>query len=108
MADFVQRYNEERLHSTVGYIAPMDKLLGREKEIFQERRSKTGSCARTATSSAGACYNRGACSEDRALLASNPNATTGPEAKVEGRQVALGVSDLLRCFFPGTEAGAFF
>lgn len=34
---YVRHYNEERLHSAIGYITPKDKLLGREKEIFQER-----------------------------------------------------------------------
>lgn len=34
---FVDHYNNERLHSALGYIAPKDKLEGREKEIFAER-----------------------------------------------------------------------
>lgn len=33
-------YNTKRLHSAKGYIAPQDKLLGREKEIFPERDRK--------------------------------------------------------------------
>ncbi len=34
---FVDHYNNERLHSAIGHIAPKDKLVSREKEIFAER-----------------------------------------------------------------------
>ncbi len=37
---FVDHYNNERLHSALGYIAPKDKLEGRDKEIFAERDRK--------------------------------------------------------------------
>jgi len=33
----VEHYNNRRLHSAIGYIAPKDKLEGREEEIFAER-----------------------------------------------------------------------
>ncbi len=33
-------YNDERLHSAIGYIAPTDKLHGREEAIFAERDRK--------------------------------------------------------------------
>jgi hypothetical protein len=33
-------YNHVRLHSAIGYIAPKDKLEGREKTIFAERDRK--------------------------------------------------------------------
>lgn len=39
-ADYVARYNDQRLHSAIGYVTPLDKLLGREKAIFQERDRK--------------------------------------------------------------------
>lgn len=35
--EFVRHYNDVRLHSAIGYIAPKDKLEGREKLIFAER-----------------------------------------------------------------------
>jgi putative transposase len=38
--EFVQEYNNVRLHSSIGYIAPMNKLLGREQWIFSERDRK--------------------------------------------------------------------
>ena len=34
---FVHHYNHERLHSAIGYVAPMDKLYGRDGQIFTER-----------------------------------------------------------------------
>ena len=37
---YVVYYNQVRLHSAIGYIAPADKLAGREKEIFAERDRK--------------------------------------------------------------------
>lgn len=40
VADFVDRYNHKRLHSAIGYIAPADKLHGRDTLIFQERKQK--------------------------------------------------------------------
>ena len=37
---YVEHYNQVRLHSAVGYIAPADKLAGREAEIFAARDHK--------------------------------------------------------------------
>ena len=37
---FVKCYNEQRLHSAIGYVTPKDKLLGKESMIFAERRRK--------------------------------------------------------------------
>ncbi len=37
---FVEHYNTKRLHSAIGYIAPKDKLEGKEQEIFAERDRK--------------------------------------------------------------------
>ena len=38
--EYVHHYNNVRLHSAIGYITPMDKLAGRENEIFAERDRK--------------------------------------------------------------------
>ena len=35
--EFVQHYNQVRLHSSIGYVTPSDMLQGREKEIWAER-----------------------------------------------------------------------
>lgn len=40
VAKYIEHYNRRRLHSAIGYITPMDKLAGREKEIFAERDRK--------------------------------------------------------------------
>ena len=37
---FVEYYNSVRLHSSIGYVAPKDKLEGREGVIFAERDRK--------------------------------------------------------------------
>jgi putative transposase len=37
---YVDHYNQVRLHSAIGYVAPADKLAGRENEIFATRDRK--------------------------------------------------------------------
>ncbi len=37
VTEFVVHYNEVRLHSAIGYIAPADKLAGRDRAILAER-----------------------------------------------------------------------
>jgi putative transposase len=40
VAAFVVHYNTVRLHSAIGYVAPADKLAGREKDIWDARDHK--------------------------------------------------------------------
>jgi hypothetical protein len=40
VADFVAYYNNKRLHSAIGYVAPVDKLNGKAEEIFNARDQK--------------------------------------------------------------------
>jgi putative transposase len=40
VAEFVNHYNHQRLHSAIGYVTPADKLAGREAAIFAERDRK--------------------------------------------------------------------
>ncbi len=40
VADFVAYYNDVRLHSAIGYLAPNDRLEGRHNEIFAQRDRK--------------------------------------------------------------------
>src|SRR2546421_4977398 len=37
---YVDHYNRVRLHSAIGYVTPLDKLEGREPQIFAERDRK--------------------------------------------------------------------
>jgi len=37
---FVDDYNHQRLHSSIGYVTPADRLAGREQAIFEERDRK--------------------------------------------------------------------
>ncbi|MEJ7758750.1 MAG: integrase core domain-containing protein [Gemmatimonadaceae bacterium] len=40
VAAFVEYYNTERLHSSIGYITPADKLRGTENEVWEARDRK--------------------------------------------------------------------
>jgi putative transposase len=40
VGNYVEHYNHVRLHSAIGYVAPADKLAGREQEIFDARDRK--------------------------------------------------------------------
>ncbi len=40
VGNYVERYNNVRLHSAIGYLAPKDKLEGRAQEIFDSRDRK--------------------------------------------------------------------
>ena len=40
ISEYIRYYNEERLNSAIGYIAPADKLAGRAQQIFAERDRK--------------------------------------------------------------------
>ena len=40
VTEYIEHYNTVRLHSAIGYIAPADKLNGKDKEIFKERDQK--------------------------------------------------------------------
>ena len=40
MDEFVVHYNAKRLHSSIGYVTPKDKLEGREQQIFAQRDQK--------------------------------------------------------------------
>ena len=37
---YVEHYNNVRLNSAIGYIAPVDKLQGRDIQIFKDRDNK--------------------------------------------------------------------
>jgi len=88
VTQFVSRYNDDRLHSAIGYIAPRDMLLGREKAIFAERERKLEE-ARKARAEKRAQqrrkgrYNEDASAEDRATVRTDPSADRG--AKTNGR-----------------------
>jgi transposase InsO family protein len=40
VSDYVDHYNNVRLHSAIGYVAPKDRLEGRDQAIFDERDRK--------------------------------------------------------------------
>lgn len=38
--EYIEHYNNVRLHSAIGYVAPADKLTGKDEGIFKERDRK--------------------------------------------------------------------
>jgi putative transposase len=40
IANFVEHYNNVRLHSAIGYVTPMDRLQGRQEAIWRNRDEK--------------------------------------------------------------------
>lgn len=57
---FVERYNNERLHSAIGYLTPKDKLEGRTEVIFAERRRKLQQAKENRKFAATACLTEAA------------------------------------------------
>lgn len=89
VTDFVFTYNNERLHSGIGYVTPADQLAGRAKEIHEQRDRKLEECRQRraerrqrARTSSNVSYDCDAPSEDKALLRSNLSAAPGPEASL--------------------------
>lgn len=37
LTEYIRQYNEVRLHSGIGYVAPFTKLAGKELEVFRQR-----------------------------------------------------------------------
>ena len=91
--EFVQTYNEKRLHSGIGYVTPADMLAERAKEIHEARdrklaeaRDRRRAARQNARAAVGASYTDSAQSEDKALPGGNLSAELGP--KSEGMAVA--------------------
>jgi len=86
---FVHEYNEFRLHSALGYVTPLDKLLGREREIFAARDRKLEGAREERKLRRGlernkcTCYVQDAWVEDKATQRCDLSAIPGPEAKVQ-------------------------
>jgi len=96
---FVQEYNETRLHSTLGYIAPKDRLEGRQAMIFAERDRKLEAARERRrvkrlgltplASSQGAPTTSMTWAEDRATLGSDPSADPGAKDRIGRHDAAL-------------------
>jgi len=87
VANYVEHYNEVRLHSALGYVTPGDKLHGREAEIFAARDQKLQEARRcraanrTRAKAVKKCYTETAWAEDRATVGTDPSAAPGLEAE---------------------------
>ena len=40
VGEYIEEYNEKRLHSAIGWISPSDKMAGKSEEIWQKRDKK--------------------------------------------------------------------
>ena len=47
VTEFVEHYNNKRLHSAIGYITPKDKLQGKTESIFVQRDAKLAAARET-------------------------------------------------------------
>lgn len=47
VTEFVEHYNDKRLHSAIGYITPKDKLAGNSESIFAQRDAKLAAARET-------------------------------------------------------------
>ena len=96
VGEFVREYNEERLHSALGYVTPKDMLEGRQAEIHAARDQKLSEARerraqerqeqrrmRVAEQSP-ACYTVESRSEDKALPGGNLSAESMPMARDGG------------------------
>jgi len=68
VGEFVDAYNNSRLHSAIGYVTPADKLAGREQAIFDARDAKLESA-------------RAARAQRRETLRNSPPQSTPAERK---------------------------
>lgn len=100
VTEFVREYNEDRLHSALGYVTPADMLAGRQQAIFdardaklkaaREARAKARALARESIASeiarqaSSEGYDTVSRSEDKALLGSNLSAESMPVASDGG------------------------
>ena len=78
---FVHHYNHVRLHAAIGYVAPADKLAGRDERIFEQRDIKLQEARerRKARREAGGPSQPAPGTENSLLLnTSNSLSSTGP------------------------------
>jgi putative transposase len=92
IADYVTHYNEVRLHSALGYIAPKDHLEGRAEQIFTDRDRKLAEAReqralkrRALAAAQAAPTTTTTRAEDRATLGSDPSAVPGAKTE-DGRR----------------------
>jgi transposase InsO family protein len=100
--EFVIHYNDCRLHSAIGYVAPRDMLEGRQKAIHAERDRKLEQAreerARKRAELRNVKYDEGTRPEDRAMLGSNLSAESMSKARLaDAASVTLAASASLLC-----------
>ncbi len=83
VANYVDYYNRLRLHSAIGYVAPLDRLEGRAEAIWAERDRKLEEARRK----------RQLCRQETSQnFLVEPQATAGPELIGAGEAPAAGLN----------------
>ncbi|XZE22046.1 integrase core domain-containing protein [Pirellulaceae bacterium SH449] len=95
VTEFVDEYNNCRLHSAIGYVTPSDVLAGKQKSIHEERDRKLEAArearAKVRAQRALVSYTENTRPEDRAMLGNNLSAASmsvAIEADVAGQLAA--------------------
>ena len=86
VADYTAHYNNVRLHSAIGYLAPKDKLAGRDKEIFAERDRKLAEARQRRQQARQAQHDRRKC---------QPTVTAQPAIDFDAVRAALTMAAVL-------------
>jgi putative transposase len=102
VAEFVENYNNHRLHSAIGYVTPSDMMAGKQKAIHEERDRKLEAAraarAKLRAQRASVSYAEDTRPEDRAMLGSNPSAASMSKAvamDVDGEPLASTLANCL-------------
>jgi transposase InsO family protein len=84
VTDFVNHYNNHRLHSAIGYVTPSDMLAGKQKSIHEERDRKLEQArearAKIRAQQSSVSYIKNTRPEDKAMLGSNLSAESMSKA----------------------------
>ena len=80
---FIEEYNDKRLHASIGYVNPKDKLLGKEKEIFADRDRKLEEARKARSEERKKLKNQSKMTKNNKSTGGYGNAAEQPERLVE-------------------------
>lgn len=92
---FVQHYNDERLHSGIGYVTPRTKFLGKEDEVFRLRDQRLEKAREDRKRRRRAIRERQLGCESEAETADGKSSPSGATSEVIRSKVASLVDDVI-------------